>query len=314
VSYTGPGTGIYPLTQANGIYDLYESDGVYKQNQLIFNANARVNSRISLFGYYAYGHVNTNVLGTPSNPYNFNADWGRASYDIRHKVNLNGSILTLLGIRISPNIIFNSAPPWNIVEGVDQFGDGSTGSARPAFAQAGSPYPTCASQSPLTLKPCQQMTLFGNFLVNPPAGMAVIPVNAFNGFSQFNFNLRISRTWGFGESNAPANAQGNRGRGGAPGSFGGGLGGRGGGRGGPGGGGPGGFFGGGDASGKRYTVTAGIFFHNLFNNVNPAQIETNLLSPRLGEPLALANIGGFGGNLAAQAFNRRIDLSLRFSF
>jgi len=55
-------------------------------------------------------------------------------------------------------------------------------------------------------------------------------------------------------------------------------------------------------------------FHNLFNTVNPGQIENDLLSPRLGEPLSQANIGGFGGNANAQAFNRRIDLNLRFSF
>jgi hypothetical protein len=55
-------------------------------------------------------------------------------------------------------------------------------------------------------------------------------------------------------------------------------------------------------------------FHNLFNTVNPGSIEGDLLSDRVGEPLAQANIGGFGGNQAAQAFNRRIDLSLRFQF
>ncbi|MGH9559417.1 MAG: hypothetical protein ACRD30_09280, partial [Bryobacteraceae bacterium] len=75
-----------------------------------------------------------------------------------------------------------------------------------------------------------------------------------------------------------------------------------------GGGGFGGF--GGESSGRKYTLTAGIFAHNLFNNVNKGDIEGNLLSPRFGEPLALANIGG----PAAQAFNRRIELTLRFNF
>ena len=83
----------------------------------------------------------------------------------------------------------------------------------------------------------------------------------------------------------------------------------GGGRGGPGGPGPGGMFGG-DASGKRYTLTAGIFAHNLFNNVNKTNIENDILSDRFDEPLGLANIGGPGGN----GFNRRIELSLRFGF
>ncbi|HUJ49019.1 MAG TPA: hypothetical protein VLW25_02445, partial [Bryobacteraceae bacterium] len=87
--------------------------------------------------------------------------------------------------------------------------------------------------------------------------------------------------------------------------------------GGRGGGPPGGFggFGGfGDSSGKRYTLTAGVMFHNIFNTVNPGQIENDLLSPRLGEPLAQATVGNFGGNANAQAFNRRIDFNLRFSF
>ena len=159
-------------------------------------------------------------------------------------------------------------------------------------------------------------TPYGNFVINPPAGLPVIPINAFGGFRQFNFNLRLSRTWGFGESTAPSNNPRRQGGGPGGGGFGRGPGGGGGGRGPGGGGPPGGGFGGfgGDSSGKRYTITAGIMFHNLFNTVNPGQIENDLLSPRIGDPLAQANIGGFGGNANAQAFNRRIDLNLRFSF
>jgi hypothetical protein len=66
----------------------------------------------------------------------------------------------------------------------------------------------------------------------------------------------------------------------------------------------------GGSSGKKYSVTVGIFAHNLFNNVNQGNPDGNLLSNRFGESLNLANIGGPGST----AFNRRIDLSLRFSF
>ena len=58
-------------------------------------------------------------------------------YDIRNRVNINGTILAVYGIRLSPNITYNSAPPWNLVEGVDQLGDAITGNARPAFDPAG---------------------------------------------------------------------------------------------------------------------------------------------------------------------------------
>jgi len=311
-TYFGPGTGLYPYGPASGIDYQIESDGYFKQQQLVTNVNARINSRISIFGYYAYGHVDTNVLGAPSNPYNFNEDWGRANYDIRHRVNINGSILGPWGVRLSPNITYNSAPPWNMVEGVDQFGDSIIGNARPAFAPAGFSAPACTQKLAESLTTCLSTTQFGTFVVNPTPGMKVIPVNYFSAFGQFNFNLRISRTWGFGES-ATSDNQRRRGPGG-PGGPGGGFGRAVGGGGGPrGGGGPGGFGGmfGGDSSGKRYTLTAGMMFHNMFNNDNQGQIEGNLLSPRLGEALALNSIGGGG---FAQAFNRRIDFSLRFSF
>jgi len=316
-----PALSAYPLGFGAGLYNLYESSGFYAQNQLIFNTNARINSKISLFGYYAYGHVNSNVAGTlaaPSNPYHFNADWGRAAYDIRNRININGSIILPFGVRMSPNIIYNSAPPLNIVEGIDQYGDSITSNARPAIAPAGYSAPACNQQLARTLSPCLVTgTPYGNFLINPPAGVPVIPINAFSAYRQFNFNLRLSRTWGFGESTAPANNPRRGGPGGGGPGFGRGPGG-GGGRGGPGGGGPPGGFGGfggfGESSGRKYTLTAGVMFHNIFNTVNPGQIENDLLSPRIGAPLAQANIGGFGGNANAQAFNRRIDLNLRFSF
>jgi Carboxypeptidase regulatory-like domain len=315
-TYFGPGTGVYPYGAANGIYNVFESDGVYRQNQLITNLNARINSRISLFGYYAYGHVDTNVNGNPSDPYNLNADWGRANYDIHHRVNINGSILGLWGIRLSPNITFNSALPWNMFEPIDPYGDGNLTTVRPAFAPAGFTGPVCTQQIAQSLQPCLESTAYGNFEVNPPAGTKPIPVNNFKAYPQFVFNIRVTRTWGFGESTTPNNNQ-RGGRGGGPGfgqtagggprGGGGGGGGRGGG---PGGGpGPGGMFGG-DSSGKKYTVTAGLFVHNLFNTDNKGTIENDILSDRLGDPLTLANIGGPGGN----GFDRRIELTLRFSF
>ncbi len=322
-TYTGPGLGVYPLGAAAGIYDLYSTSGDYKQNQLMFNANARINSRISLFGFYVYGHANTNVLGQPSNPYNFNADWARANYDQRHRVNINGSMLAPFGIRFSPNITYNSAGPFNITQGVDQFGS-SQYNTRPAFAPADFTGPACTPQLARALTPCLVASSYGLFIVNPTPGMKVIPANYGSAFGQFNFNVRVSRSWGWCErASGPAGPRGGAGGGrGGPGGFGGMGGGPRGGGGGPrgpmgGGPGPGGMFGGGDVSGKKYTLTAGIFVHNLFNTVNPGTPEGNLLSSRFGEPLGLAGggFGGMGGGVAAaQAFNRRIDLSLRFSF
>jgi hypothetical protein len=312
-TYFGPGTGLYPYGTGAGILDLYETSGDYKQNQLIFNTNARINARFSLFGFYMYGHAHTDVIGQPSNPYNFAADYGRASYDSHHRANINGSLLLPLGLRMSPNITFNSAPPFNITQGVDQYGD-TLFNSRPALAPAGFVAPVCSARLAATLATCLVSTAkYGTFVVNPPAGLKVIPINNYSGYSQFNFNVRLSRTWGFGEKiTSPTNRPqggGRGGPGGGPGGFGGG-GPRGGGGRGPGGGGPG-MFGGGNTSNNKYTLTAGLFVNNLLNHLNPGSPVGNLLDPRFGESLALNSIGGQG---AAQAFNRRVEISLRFSF
>jgi hypothetical protein len=324
--------GVYPYGQNAGIIDLYSGSGVYRQNQLIFNGNARVNARFSLFGYYVYGHVNSDANGTPSNPYNFAQDYGRASYDVRHQANVNGSIVAPWGIRLSPNIGLRSSTPFNIVTGLDDLGT-TVYNQRPAFVPSGSTLPACPARPTASTGACIEtvnnpglMARIGNinsFVLNPTPGMKIIPVNYGNAYPQFNVNMRISRTWGFGEKTQTARQRqqqqqdGGAGGGGRGPGFGQAAGGRpgGGGAGGRGGGGGGGMpGGGGDSSGRKYSLTASMMFHNMFNTVNKGTPVGSLLSPEFGEPLSQAS-GGFGGpGGAAQAFNRRIDLSLRFSF
>jgi hypothetical protein len=297
-----PAQGAYPYGQAAGILNQYSGSGVYRQNQLVVNANARINSKISIFGYYVYGHASTDANGSPSNPYNIAQDYGRAPYDYRHQVNFNGSILAPYGIRFSPNVGLRSAGPYNIVTGLDDLGT-TLFNQRPAFIPAGSNIGPCGTTVVAGGAPC----ILHGFVMNPTQAMTIIPINYGKAFPQYNVNLRISRTWGFGElTQAARNRQQQQDGGG---------GGRGPGFGqtaGAGGGGmPGG---GGDSSGRRYSLTASIMFHNLFNTVNPAAPIGNLLSPSYGEAISQQS-GGFGGpGGAAQAFNRRIDLSLRFSF
>src|SRR5205823_6424885 len=125
----------------------------FRQQQLMFNMNGRINSKISLFGYYVYGHVKTDVNGSPSNPYNFKADYGPAGYDIRHQININGSLVLPYGIRMSPNVNWHSSTPFNIIEGVDTLGNNTT-SARPAFEPAGFAGPQCTQQIARALTPC----------------------------------------------------------------------------------------------------------------------------------------------------------------
>jgi hypothetical protein len=314
----GQPQGLYPYGQSSGILNLYSDSGVYRQNQLVVNTNARINAKISIFGYYVYGHANSDVNGSPSNPYNFAQDYGRASYDIRHQANFNGSILAPWGIRLSPNIGLRSAPPYNIVTGLDDTGT-TVLNQRPAFIPAGSNLAACGPRVAAGQPPC----IAHGFVVNPTQGMTIIPINYGVAFPQYNVNMRISRTWGFGESIASTRNRQQQDGGGGPGRgpgfgqpAGGGGGPRGGGGGGArgGGGAPGGFGDAGGSSGKRYSLTASAMFHNLFNTKNDGLPVGTLLSPEFGQSTQLATSGFGAGGAAAQAFNRRIDFSLRFSF
>lgn len=87
---------------------------------------------------------------------------------------------------------------------------------------------------------------------------------------------------------------------------------RGGGPGGPGGPG-GGPFGMGGSGDNRYSVTLSVSARNLLNTTNLGNPIGNLSSPLFGQSNSLAGGFGPGGGMGA-AGNRRIELSLRFSF
>jgi hypothetical protein len=303
------GGGLYPLGHS-GVLDQYESSGLYKQLQINAQVNARVNSKINLFGYYVYGqaHSNTDSAGTfPMNNYDLTGEWSRAGFDQRHRFQLGGSVTAPFKITLSPNVNFSTAPPLNITVGRDLNGDGIIND-RPAFA-------TVAANPAIGVIATPWGVFNTNPYTNPQYGSEIIPRNYAQAYGQFRFNLRIGRSFGFGERVASGNnAQnqgggggnfngggrdgggGNRGGGGrGGGGFGGGRGGRGGG---------GGNNNGGSAN-NRYTVNLSAEIQNLLNTVNTPAPVTNLSSPFLGQSLA-------GGNNAVA--NRRISFSLRFQF
>jgi hypothetical protein len=283
------------------IFYQYQSGGLFKQNQLIVNGSVRMGTKLTLFGYYVLNYANSDTSGPsymPSNPLDPAADYGRASFDYRHRVFMGGTVGLPVGFRLSPYLIASSGTPFNITTGDDLFGDAQF-NARPAFA-------TCTT----TPAPNIVATKFGCFNVAPAPGDALIPVNDALGPSRFVLNRRISKTFGFGkkkEANSAAGPSG--GPGGGGGTFGRGPG-MGSGRGGGGGG--GGPRGGGSDAGttnRRYGLTFGVSARNVFNNVNLATPIGNLSSPLFGESNGLSP-GPYSSNTA----NRRIDLQVTFSF
>ncbi len=291
----------------NAIYQ-YESAGLFNQKQFMVNVNTRATSKVSLFGYYTLNYANsdTDSIGSlPANQYNLAAEYGRSSLDIRHHAFVGGNVTAPLAIRFSPYISASSGRPFNITTGRDFYGD-SILTDRPALAAAGTPGAI--------------VTPYGIFNPNPGPNDPRIPRNYADGPGSVSINLRMSRTWGFGptksgyrpDASSDGRDHGDRGSRGGGGDRGGrgGPGGGGGMRMSSGGGGMGSMFGGGSTE-HRYNVTLSVSARNIFNHVNPAAPSGNLTSPLFGEYTALARDYGPG---SATAFNRRLDLMIRFTF
>ncbi len=308
--------GIRPNAQYGNqnVYE-YDSEGVFRQNQLIANVRVAAGKKVSLFGFYTLNYANSNAAGggggggffsnglTSSASFLSNqddpmADYGPAAFDVRHRAFIGGSLEVPYGFRLSPFIIINSGSPYNITTGQDNNGD-SIFNDRPQFVSNA----VCGS---VTLQPNgTYCTTLGTLNPTPAAGQ-VLPVNFGNGPGNATFNLRLSKTFGFGrESKGSGGSGGMEGRGGPRGGGpGGGLGGRG--LSGAGGGNPFGF---GAATNRRYNLTFSISGRNIFNSVSPAPPVGNLSSPFFGQSIALA-----GGPFSSASANRRVDLQMMFSF
>jgi len=273
----------------------FQSEGIFKQNQFIVNTNVRLRA-VSLFGYYVLNYANSDTSGAtyiPSDPLDPALDYGRASFDYRHRIFVGGTLNFPKGFRLSPFMIASSGVPFNITTGQDLFGDARF-TARPAFA-------SCASSLPINVV----QTSYGCFNVSPLPGDTLVPINDAQGPPRFTLNMRLSKTFGFGKVKEGATG-GPGGPGGGGGTFGRGPGMGGGGHGG-GGGGRGGFDQG--ATNRRYSLTFGVSARNVLNKVNVATPVGDLSSPLFGQSNGIAG-GPYGSNTA----NRRIDLQVTFGF
>jgi hypothetical protein len=281
-------SGVFPLGRP-GAVDLMESSGLYNQNQLISNVNAKLNSGLSLFGFYVYNraHSNTDGIGTfPSNPYSMAGEYGPAATDIHHRVTIGGSINLKWAVRISPFVVMQSGAPFDITAGNDIYGT-TLFNSRPGFATDPN-------------KPGLIQTPYGLLDPNPAAGERLVPRNYGRGPGQYNVNLRIAKVIGFGRE---------KGSGGTSPSGGGGAGnpmaaatGRG----------LGGLIGTPTTS-HRYNLSIGLSIRNLLNHTNPGPIVGNITSPYFGFANQIAG-GQNGEGFYETANNRRLESQLKFTF
>jgi hypothetical protein len=301
-----PGTPCSPFCQpsSENLYR-YVSEAVFRQNQLIANTNWRIGSKVQLFGYYILNYVNSDTAGVssfPSNSYNISQDYGRASFDIRNRFFLGGSLGLPLNLRLSPFVILSSGAPFNITTTNDLNND-SIFNDRPGFISSA----TCPNVVTPTAPSAVYCTPLGTFDAAPTAGEKLVPINYGTAQAHATVNLRLTKTFGFG----PKVTRQNNTPGGGPGGPGGGGGSRGGGGGPRGplfGGGPGGISSGG--TDRRYNVSFGVSARNIFNKVNLASPSGILGSRFFDSANGLAQNGPFSNGAA----NRRIDLIATFNF
>jgi hypothetical protein len=325
-----PNTGTRPLGNVGDIYQ-YESSGNFLLKQLFIGFQNRLSRNVSFFTSYSLGKINNDTDGQgssnllPANSYDLTGEYGRASFDVRHRFTFAGNLNLPWGkVSLAPFIVATSGRPFNITTGRDTNGD-KVFTERPSFAAPGA---DCNS-------PNIRCTGFGNFNLTPLPGEALIPRNFGESPSFFSVNLRVSRTWSFGSApDAGRNAAAGGGaaqpggaatasgrRGGVPSVPSAGGGGsssrRGGaGRSGAQSGAPAGFGGAGE---KPYSLTFSLQFQNIFNRNNKGTPVGNLSSDLFGESTSTnGGFGGFGpggGNFGSQAAgNRRVIAQLRFNF
>ena len=297
----------------------YEASGQFNQRQFFVGFNSRLSRMFQLNGNYSLSKTTNDTDGQggalfPMNSYDMSGEFGRSSFDIRHRFTMFGTVnLPWWKVVLNPFIIANTGPGFNITTGLDRNLDRQY-NERPSFAAADAP---CSE----TIK----CTPFGKFNLDPLPGETIIPRNYGQAPGSVVVNLRVSRAFAFGvihkgNAAAPARTAGQSApAGGADRRPAGGPGGpnlsAAGGGAGPRAGGPQG--GGGAPSEKKYTLNVSLNFQNILNHVNLGTPVGNLASPSFGESL---NVGGVfgpfggGGGGSAGAGNRRIYAQIRLNF
>jgi hypothetical protein len=277
-----------PNPASGNVYQ-YQSGGIFKQSQLIGNVSIRA-GRLSLNAFYSLSYARSNVSGTnvapgfPSNPYNLNADYGRASFDVRQRIFISGTMSLPWALRVSPYIIASSGLPYNITVAQDLNAD-SIYNDRPGLLSTSTAYRS----------PCGG----GLFLdPKPSVGERIIPTNCATGSALFLVNIKISkafrigRKWVAATQDSALGTHGGTATGGtappssvgAPGLA---------------------------MSDGRYTLAFGATVHNLLNTVNAATPVGVVGSPLFEQSIAQAG-GAFSAS--ASAANRTVGVGVRFEF
>lgn len=263
-----PASGIRPLGPSLNVFQ-FESTGNFRQNQLVTNVNLRTSSRISLVAKHTLSYAYSNVAsagGLPAAQFDPATDYGRAAFDVRHRISAGAVIDLPGGFRASPLFLLKSGNPFDIVMAEDINGD-SVLNDRPSFATDLS-------------RPSVVFTRYGAFDSAPIAGQTIIPRDLGTSPLQYTLNLRVGRTFTFGEKQNSGSADGSKSRGSSTGRW-----------------------------DPHYSLSLSVMAQNLLNRTNAGPSVGILTSPLFGQSTALS-----GGAYSSTSANRRISLQAAIKF
>jgi hypothetical protein len=237
-----PGSGVRPLGGEGNIF-VFESGGIDNDHTVVFSFNSRPSTKLSLFSRLGWSHEKNNTEGPYSfsaDPYSFDSEYADALNDRRVFFTLGANYNGPWGLSFSPSLFALTPGRFNIITGVDSNGDGVF-TERPAFADDLS-------------KPGVVRTRFGDFDPNPGPGQQIIPRNFGEGARLLQVNLRVTKTFRFGDmGKAAGGGQGSR------------------------------------PPEKRFSLATYAQVQNLLNTTNRGAFIGNLGSPRFGEAFGITN-------------------------
>jgi hypothetical protein len=164
----------------------FQSGGVYRQQQLIVTMNARM-PHFVLTGTYTLNNAKSDTQGATyfaSVAQNPGLDYGRAAFDIRHRLLLVNTYTTPYGIVFASLLDVQSGAPYNITLGSDST-ENNQYNGRPTYGICGTANVIKTSYGCLDTDPVGK-------------GEKIIPFGLGSGPANAVYGLRVSKVFGIG--------------------------------------------------------------------------------------------------------------------
>jgi hypothetical protein len=104
-----------------------QSTGLLRSNALIASIQGRVKKAVKFKAQYTLSRSDDDTdgpLALPADSHNLGPEWGRSSFDMRHRFVLAGTADLPAAFRLGLMLVANSGAPFNITTGSDDNGDG----------------------------------------------------------------------------------------------------------------------------------------------------------------------------------------------